>query len=111
MARKIINLLILLPLGIILIIFSVANRQSVTLAFNPFRPEDQVLSLSAPFFVFIFIALIAGMLIGSAATWFNQGKHRKRARNEAKEAVRWQGEADRHKTRAEEIAGQLPARQ
>jgi uncharacterized integral membrane protein len=110
MAKKIINLLILLPLGIILIVFCVANRQSVSLAFNPFRPDDQVLSLSAPFFVFIFIALIIGMLVGSAATWLSQGKHRKRARTEAKEAVRWQIEADRNKTRAEEIAGQLPSR-
>jgi hypothetical protein len=50
------------------------------------------------------------MLIGSAATWFSQGKHRKRARTEAKEAIRWQGEADRHRTRAEDIAGQLPSR-
>lgn len=110
MAKKITNLLILLPLGIILIIFCVANRQSVTLAFNPFRPEDQVLSLSAPFFVFLFIALIIGMFAGSAVTWFSQGKHRKRARVEAKEAIRWQDEAGRHKARAEEIAGQLPSR-
>ncbi|MFB2608125.1 DUF1049 domain-containing protein, partial [Rhizobium phaseoli] len=29
---------------------------------------------------------------------------------EAKEAIRWQGEADRHRTRAEDIAAQLPAR-
>lgn len=91
MVKKIVNLLILLPLGVILIVFCVANRQSVTLAFNPFRPEDQVLAVSAPFFVFLFIALIAGMLIGSAATWFSQGKHRKRARTEAKEAIRWRG--------------------
>ena len=110
MTKKIINLLILLPLGVILIIFCVANRQSVTLAFNPFRPEDQVLSLAAPLFVFLLIAFIIGMLVGSAVTWFNQGKHRKRARVEAKEAIRWQGEADRHKTRAEEIVGQLPSR-
>ncbi len=110
MAKKITNLLIFLPLGIILIIFCVANRQVVTLAFNPFRPEDQVLSLSAPFFVFIFVPLIIGMVVGSAATWFNQGKHRKRARTEAKEAVRWHAEADRHKNRAEDIAGQLPSR-
>ena len=110
MAKKIINLAILLPLGIVLIVFCVANRQNVTLAFNPFRPGDQVLAVSAPFFVFLLIAVIAGMLIGAAATWFSQGKHRKRARTEAKEAIRWQGEADRHKTRAEEIAGQLPSR-
>lgn len=110
MAKKIINLLILLPIGIILIAFCVANRQSVALAFNPFRPEDQVLSLSAPLFVFLFIALIAGMLIGSAATWFGQGKHRKRARSEAKEAIRWQSEADRHKSSSKSAAGQLPSR-
>ena len=53
---------------------------------------------------------IIGMLAGSAVTWVSQGKHRKRARVEAKEAIRWQGEAGRHKARAEEIAGQLPSR-
>lgn len=73
MAKKIVNLLVLLPIGIILIIFCVANRQLVTMAFNPFRPEDQVLSLSAPLFVFLFVTLILGMVIGSAATWFTQG--------------------------------------
>jgi hypothetical protein len=50
------------------------------------------------------------MLVGSAVTWLSQGKHRKRARSEAKEAIRWHAEADRHKSRAEEIAGQLPSR-
>lgn len=110
MARKIVNLLILLPVGIILIVFCVANRQLVQLAFNPFRPEDQALSLSAPLFVFLFATLIVGMLIGSAATWLAQGRYRKRARVQSREAVRWQAEADKHRTRAEQIAGQLPAK-
>ncbi|TQX89648.1 MULTISPECIES: LapA family protein [unclassified Rhizobium] len=110
MAKKIVNMLVLLPIGIILIIFCVANRQLVTMAFNPFRPEDQVLSLSAPLFVFLFVTLILGMVIGSAATWFTQGRYRKRARTEAREAVRWQAEADRHRNRAEQIAGHLPAK-
>jgi uncharacterized integral membrane protein len=109
MARKIVNLLVLVPIGVILIVFCVANRQSVTLAFNPFRPEDHVLSFSAPLFVFLFVTLMIGMVVGSAATWLTQGRHRKRARNEAREAVKWQAEADRHRTRAEQIAGQLPA--
>jgi uncharacterized integral membrane protein len=110
MAKKIINLLILLPLGIVLIIFCVANRQSVTLALNPFRPEDQVLSLNAPLFVLLFVALIVGMVVGAAVTWFNQGKHRRRARSQSREAVRWQAEADKHRNRAEQIAGQLPSK-
>lgn len=111
MTRKLINILILAPLAIILIVLSVANRETVTLALNPFRPGDSLLSVSAPMFVFLFGALILGMIVGSLATWFKQGKHRKKARREAKEAVKWQTEADRQRERAEAVGGkpQLPA--
>lgn len=93
MSKKIVNLLVLLPLAIILIVLCVANRQNVTLALNPFQPADSVLSFSAPFFVFIFLAVLFGIFLGSAATWISQGKHRKRARIEAREAIRWHDEA------------------
>ncbi len=105
MTRKLINILILLPVGIVLIVLSVANRNEATLALNPFRPSDTVLSVSAPLFVFLFGALILGMIIGSLATWFTQGKHRKKARREAKEAVKWHTEADRQRERADSVAG------
>ncbi len=112
MSKKIINLIILLPLAVILVILCVANRQSVTLALNPFRPEDSVLSVTAPFFVYLFLAVIFGLVVGSLATWFAQGKHRKRARIEAVEAMKWHSEAEKHRTRAEAIASQavLPAK-
>ena len=97
MPKKIVNLLILLPLAIILIVLCVANRQDATLALNPFRTDDSLLSFTAPFFVFLFLAVIFGVVLGSLATWVSQGKHRKRARMEAKEAVRWHAEADRQK--------------
>ena len=104
MVKKVVTLVVFVPLAIVLIVLSVANRQMVTLALNPFRPEDAYLSLTAPFFVFLFLALIVGLLLGSGATWLAQGKYRKKARNES----RWQAEADRHKTRAENLAGGLP---
>jgi uncharacterized integral membrane protein len=107
MTKKLINIVILLPVAIVLVVLSVANRQSVTLALNPFDPADSVLSLSAPFFVYLFLAVIVGILIGSGLTWFAQGKHRRRARNEAQEAARWQGEARRNQKRAEELAQQV----
>jgi uncharacterized integral membrane protein len=110
LAKKILNLLVLLPLGIVLIIFCVANRKPATLAFNPFRPEDQVMAVSAPLFVFLFIALMIGMIIGAMVTWLTQGRHRRRARQGEREAIKWQTEADRHRTRAEQIAGHLPAK-
>ena len=97
-------LVILVPLGILLIVLSVANRQSVTLALNPFRPEDAVLSLTAPFFLFLMLSLILGMLIGSLATWWTQGKYRRQARVEAREAIKWHNEADRQKTQSTAIA-------
>lgn len=105
MARKLINILILLPIAIVLIVLSVANRDTVTLALNPFDPSDNLLSLSAPFFVFLFAALMLGMIIGSAATWFRQGKYRKKARTEAREAVKWHTEADKQRERAETVIG------
>ena len=109
--KKIVNIVVLVPIAIVLIVLSVANRQTVTLALNPFNPADSVLSASAPFFLFLFLAVILGMVIGSMATWFSQGKYRKRARNEAHEAVKWHTEAEKQKVRAETIASQtlLPA--
>ncbi|KGF68207.1 membrane protein [Hoeflea sp. BAL378] len=109
MIKRIIALAILIPLGVILIMLSVANRTAVTLALNPFDPSDAVLSVTLPFFVFLFAALILGMIIGSVATWLNQGKHRKQVRVKTSEAVKWQTEADRQKTKAQQIAAALPA--
>ncbi|KQO77069.1 lipopolysaccharide assembly protein LapA domain-containing protein [Rhizobium sp. Leaf262] len=103
MSKKIVNLVVLVPLAIILVVLCVANRQAVTLALNPFRPDDSVLSFSAPFFVFIFLAVIFGVFLGSLVTWFSQGKYRKRARTEAKEAVRWHDEANRQKAAANAV--------
>ena len=97
MTRKIINIVILIPVAVILIVLSVANREWIRFALNPFNPDDKVLSVSAPFFIFLFVALIVGMVIGSFATWLSQGRYRKRARREAREAVRWQAEADKQK--------------
>jgi len=106
MLTRIAKFVIFLPVTIILIVLSVANRHLVTLALNPFRPEDSVLSLSLPFFVFLFIALMIGVLIGSTATWLAQGKHRKRAREEAHEARKWRDEADRQRQQLTQVTTQ-----
>lgn len=107
--KKIASLVILVPLGIVLIVLAVANRQMVTLALNPFRPEDGVLSVSAPFFLFLLLAVLVGMLIGSVVTWIGQGKYRRQARVEAREAIKWQNE---HKAAVagRPVSSQLPSK-
>jgi uncharacterized integral membrane protein len=104
MLQKILNFVVLIPLGIVLIVLCVANRQSVTLGFNPFDPSDTVLSISGPFFVFLFLAVILGLLIGASAVWFSQGKYRKRSRIEAKEALKWHTEAEKRRLQQEALA-------
>lgn len=109
MIKRIFALVIFIPLAIVLVMLSVANRAAVKLALNPFEPGDQQLSVTAPFFVFLFVALIVGMIIGSLATWFKQGKHRKHARKSASEAIKWHTEANRQKAEAQQTATALPA--
>ena len=103
MILRFVKLIVLVPAAVVLVVLSVANRHAVTLALNPFRPEDQLMSLSLPLFVLVLAALMLGVLIGSLVTWFAQGRYRKQARNEAHEARKWREEADKQRTRVEEV--------
>ena len=103
MILRFIKLVILVPVAVALVVLSVANRHAVTLALNPFRPDDKVLSLSVPLFMLVLAALIVGVVLGSLVTWLAQGRYRKRARDEASEARKWREEAGKQRIRVEEI--------
>jgi len=111
--RKLINLVILVPIAVVLIVLSVANRQTVTLSLDPFNMETPVLSLSLPFFVFLFGAVLAGMVLGSIATWFKQSRYRQGYRDERDRAEKARRETEELRktieTKPEEIAPGLPA--
>ncbi|WP_188823070.1 LapA family protein [Brucella endophytica] len=94
MTNRFVTIIILVPLAIVLVALSVANREMVTLTLDPFNPGNPALSWSAPLFVWLFGALIAGLILGSAATWVRQGKHRKRARESKAEADRLRREVE-----------------
>lgn len=85
MLRKIVTAVIVAPLAIILIAFALANRQTVTVSFDPFNAGAPAASVTLPLFALIIVLLIAGVLIGGAATWLGQRKWRRAAR-------RWQRE-------------------
>lgn len=107
MLKKIIRIVLFIPIAIILVVLSIANRQTIDLALNPFEPSDPILSVSAPFFVYLFVMLMIGMAIGSFMTWLSQGRHRKRARAEAAESHKWHVEADRQKAKADDLASKM----
>jgi len=78
--RKTISAVIAVPVAVIIIAFAVANRQWITVSFDPFSSASPAYAASLPLFVLIFIVLILGMIVGGAVTWMRQSKWRRRSR-------------------------------
>jgi uncharacterized membrane protein len=79
--RKIVAAFILVPLAVVIVAFAVANRQTVTVSFDPISAASPVLlPVHLPLFIVIFAVLIIGVLVGGIATWLNQSAWRRIAR-------------------------------
>jgi len=84
MIRRILTALVLAAFALVLISFAIANRQTVTVSFDPFNQADPALALSLPLYQLIFLVLICGVAVGGCAAWLRQGKWRSRARRAEK---------------------------
>jgi hypothetical protein len=93
--RRIIWLGGAIPAAVVLVALAVANRHSVRLVLDPFRPADPVLSLVLPFYAYLFGMLLIGVAMGGFAAWVAQARWRRAARRRDAEARRWQAEAGR----------------
>ena len=80
MLNRLLTVVVFIPLAIVLIALAVANRAPVDFTIDPFNPGNPGLTVSLPLFVLLFAALALGLVIGSLATWFRQGRYRKAAR-------------------------------
>lgn len=105
MMRKIVRALVLIPLAIVLIAFAVANRQVVTVSFDPFDTADPAFSLALPLYVLILALVIAGVILGGVAAWMRQGRWRSRARAAESQARELRLENDQLKRRDGSVPG------
>ena len=80
MFRKIATWIVLAPLAAVIVAFAVANRQTVTVSFDPFSSASPAYAATLPLFAVILAALILGVIVGGVAAWLRQGKWRRRAR-------------------------------
>lgn len=85
MLNRIVVVVVIVPVAIILIALAVANRAPATFTLDPFNPGNPGLTLQLPLFVMLFLALGLGMVVGSMATWWKQGRYRREARLKARE--------------------------
>ena len=84
--RKFFTALVVIPLGILFIVFAVANRHLVTVSFDPFNSADPSVAVTMPLFVVIIVVAILGVAAGGMATWFRQRHWRRAARQHEADA-------------------------
>ena len=84
--RKFLAIAILVPLAIIIVMFAVANREIITVSFDPFDSAQPAYALKMPLFMLIFALVALGVVVGGIAAWLKQHKWRNRARRAEAEA-------------------------
>jgi len=107
--------LILLVCAVVLVALMIANRHTVAFGLDPFARTPPDITVSAPMFVFLFAALLAGAVLGGIGAWMGQSKWRALARQRTKEAFRLRQDRqslarDLHEVRGEAAGKRLPAR-
>jgi uncharacterized integral membrane protein len=89
------RLLLILPIAVVLITLAVVNRGPVTLRYLPQHLGEA--TMTVPMFVALFAALMTGVVIGGAASWWRQGRHRRLERTYRREAEALKSESERLK--------------
>ena len=84
--RKFVAIAVLVPLAIVIVMFAVANREIITVSFDPFDTARPALAFKMPLFLLIFALVAVGVVVGGIAAWLKQHKWRMRARRAEAEA-------------------------
>jgi lipopolysaccharide assembly protein A len=86
---KLIHWLVTLPLAIIIVLFAVSNRDGIIVTFWPLP-----VTLEAPLYLVVLLALFAGFLVGELVAWINGRRHRREARRRARRIEALERELD-----------------
>ncbi|HEX9488650.1 MAG TPA: lipopolysaccharide assembly protein LapA domain-containing protein [Stellaceae bacterium] len=86
---KLVHWLVTLPLAIILVIFAVSNREGVIVTLWPLP-----VTLEAPLYLVVLLALFAGFLVGELVAWINGRRWRREARRRARRIEALERELD-----------------
>lgn len=102
--KRFLKALVLVPLGLIVVLLSVANRGLVRVSLDPFSPDQPLASLEMPLFVALFLCVMLGVIIGGVVVWTAQGKHRKIVRQQKRELERLRTGPVSHRPQSQAVA-------
>ncbi len=85
---KIVNFLFASLIGMIAIVIALANRDAVTFSLDPFSKDHPALAFVTPLYLLVFLAFIAGVLIGGVLVMWTGWRRRSRARAKQEEKER-----------------------
>ena len=103
---KYLSWILTFPLGIVAIVFAVANRTGVTLNLWPLG-----IKIEAPLFILVLGSLLVGLIVGGVIAWLSGGAARQRGREAMYNAQSAERELDflRRKLERGEVAAQRPS--
>ena len=68
--KSILRVIVFVPLALIILFFSMANRGSVRIGLDPFAPSDgSGPSFEAPIFLVVLASMAIGVLAGGISSW------------------------------------------
>ena len=94
MLRRLFVFLVLVPLALLIVALAVANRDAVTVSFDPFSSTNPAFALTLPLYLLAFFLVISGVVIGGIAAWLRQRKWRRAARSREAETRALQAEVE-----------------
>ncbi|MCA3556418.1 LapA family protein [Aestuariivirga sp.] len=104
--KRFINWAVGLPIAIIGVGFAVANRQWVTVSFDPINRLQPFATIAMPLWALFFAGIFTGIFVGWFVAWRGAGKHRRSAREARAELIRAQ---QQHELEKRELRQSLPA--
>ncbi|MEC5289539.1 LapA family protein [Aurantimonas sp. C2-6-R+9] len=102
MISKILSLLILVPLAIVLVVFSVANREAIPVSLDPIGSMPQ-LAFEAPLFILLMGSVIIGVVLGGIGTWLTQAHYRRKSWKRKYEVEKLRRETEENKAKLRQL--------
>ena len=108
--RTLFRIVVVLPIALVILAFAVANRQWVTVGFDPFPGNDIAgPTIGMPLFLLMFVSGIVGVLAGGVIVWFRQGRHRRQLRATRAELEAARAQAAEARGQADDLRNRFAA--